>query len=380
MPRVLGVTHLMAFDERSGLAPLSGAERHLLELIRGQLADGLDVELVMLVGDSGSMLQQTALELQERGARVFVLSGPRPSWVPIRRLARLLVVFPLIALLRSRRDRVIHTHLEFASVLGRAAAVMAGCSYLVDTAHSDEPKWSAQRWRAVLRLLAFVTPVQIAISEAVAHHLKVRVGLPESRVTVVRYGIAAPTTLAVAEARTRLGLTSGGLVVGFVGRLAPEKNVHVLLKAAARLPKVRFSVIGTGPLEDELRAAAFGATNVTFHGYRPDAADLIAGFDVFCLPSAWEGLGLVLLEAMHRGVPVVASAAGAIPEVLDECGVLVPPGDDLALASALSALLEDEPRRRALRDAGIARARHEFSLDRMVAQTSLAYARAVMGS
>jgi glycosyltransferase involved in cell wall biosynthesis len=150
--------------------------------------------------------------------------------------------------------------------------------------------------------------------------------------------------------RQELGLPEDALVVGTVGSLTPKKDHHTLLRAAARaarsVPGLRVVVVGQGPLEDDLRAAAGDlgiGEAVLFTGHREDARRLLGAFDVFALPSLHEGLPISLLEAMARARPVVASRAGGMPEVVTDGrdGLLVPVGDAPALGDALVRLLRN---------------------------------------
>jgi glycosyltransferase involved in cell wall biosynthesis len=146
-----------------------------------------------------------------------------------------------------------------------------------------------------------------------------------------------------------------------VAHLYPRKDVAGLLQAMARLRSAAvLRVVGSGPELDRLKALAgslgLGA-RAEFAGH-VSFARLAAEYRraaVFCLPSREEGFGIVFLEAMAAGLPVVAAHAGAAPEVLGGSGVLVPPGDPAALASALEALLADPMRRAALAADGLRR-------------------------
>jgi glycosyltransferase involved in cell wall biosynthesis len=124
---------------------------------------------------------------------------------------------------------------------------------------------------------------------------------------------------------------------------------------------VRAVIVGTGPLEEELRASAesLGITAlVTFTGMRTDVDELLPAFDVFVLSSRFEGLPIALLEAMGAGLPSVVTAVGGIPEVVDDGieGILVPAGDLGAFTSALEKLLGDPELRRAMGRAAEVRA------------------------
>jgi glycosyltransferase involved in cell wall biosynthesis len=148
------------------------------------------------------------------------------------------------------------------------------------------------------------------------------------------------------------------------------------------MPQLHIAIAGRGELENELRAraAALGVTD-RFHllGLRGDVDNVLAGADIFVLPSLSEGVPLALLEAMLAARPVIATAVGEVPTVLDHgrAGVLVPAGDAAALASALGGLLTDTDRRRQLSDAALQRASEEYSLDRMMERYIAIYAKLI---
>jgi glycosyltransferase involved in cell wall biosynthesis len=167
------------------------------------------------------------------------------------------------------------------------------------------------------------------------------------------------------EARRRLGVADDRLLVGTVANFKPVKG-HIHLIEAARavrdvVPDVCFVLIGEGAEESRLRAQVEGLglrDTVLFAGMRDDAAELTAAFDIFALPSLYEGFGVALLEAMAAGTAIVASNTGGIPEVLanGRHGVLVEPADSADMADALVALLKDPTRRAALAEGARARA------------------------
>jgi glycosyltransferase involved in cell wall biosynthesis len=178
-------------------------------------------------------------------------------------------------------------------------------------------------------------------------------------------------------------------VIGFVGRLVPEKGIDILLRAVAALQgsdlahPVRLHLVGEGPLRSELQALAMQlaiADRVEFLGPRTPAqiADLLCSFDLVALPSrttpVWkEQLGRALLEAMACGVPVIGSDSGAIPEVVGDAGLIVPEGDAAALADAMARLLSSPELRRELSRRGRARVEMHYSQRRLAEQTLAVY-------
>ena len=159
-----------------------------------------------------------------------------------------------------------------------------------------------------------------------------------------------------------------------VAHLYPRKDVATLLEAMALVPDALLRVVGTGPELPHLRAGArrLGlAQRVELLGH-VSFEKLAAEYgraNVFCLPSRQEGFGIVFLEAMAAGLPIVAARAAALPEVVPdgECGILVPPGDAPALAKALDRLLNDPDERRRLGEAGRRRV-EQFDAPRVAAQ------------
>jgi glycosyltransferase involved in cell wall biosynthesis len=180
------------------------------------------------------------------------------------------------------------------------------------------------------------------------------------------------------EALEALGVPAGVPVLGNVAALTGHKDHATLVEAMARLrprfPDARLVVAGEGELrpalEAQVRDRGLG-DRVVFAGFRRDLDRLLPAFSVFCLSSRLEGLGTSLLDAMSFGLPVVATAAGGIPEAVEDgvSGRVVPPGDAGALAEALADLLGDDERRRAYGAAGRRRFLERFTADHMVDET-----------
>jgi len=167
-------------------------------------------------------------------------------------------------------------------------------------------------------------------------------------------------------------------IVGTVSRLVEQKGLDTLLAAVpavvARRPDVRFVLVGDGPLRSELERRAAGLP-VEVLGERDDVPDQLARFDVFVLPSRFEGLCLAVIEAQAAGVPVVATPVGGIVETVvpGETGTLVPVDDPAALAAAISGVLDDPAAAGAMALEARRRARSRFSVDAMVEKTLALY-------
>ena len=272
----------------------------------------------------------------------------------------------LHAALRDERADLLHTHGHFglntvARVAGRlAGAAVVAHMHIENIFHPSPPVRAAQLAldRATARLCARI----LAVSEATSRAL-VREGYPRDRLQVVYNGVEPTDAPAVRLAPAPVVLE--------VARLAAVKGQLELVRALPELPGTHAVLVG-GDLEaggaferriaEEARRRGV-ADRVVLAGEQADVPSLLAGCEVVCLPSHAEGLPLVLLEAMAAGKPVVATAVGGTPELVvdGETGLLVPPGDPAALATALRSLLDDPARAEALGEAGRRRVRERFS-------------------
>jgi glycosyltransferase involved in cell wall biosynthesis len=181
--------------------------------------------------------------------------------------------------------------------------------------------------------------------------------------------------------RARLGLAPDDVVVVTVGRLAPQKNLGLVLDVAARLAgraDLTFLLAGDGPLHEELAARVRRErARVRLLGAVDDVASLLAAADLMLLTSTWEARALVAQEALLAGLPLVSTRVGGIAELVGEAAVLVPPGDAASAASAVAALADDPGRRTALAAAGRHRALGWPDEDRVASDLAATYARLV---
>jgi len=351
------------------LTGVSGSEGHLLALLPALRALGIDARFLGL-DVPGSDAPRFYAALDELGVpHQSVRCGPDVSI----RMAR-----DVVRAVKAQRPSLLHTHLVHADVYGALAARLLRVP-LVSTRHNDD-RYLLGPFRYVDR--AFARPARrlIAISDAVRRFLE-QAGHQPAKLTTIRYGLdelpSAPSEPTPGEA----GIPADVPLALAVGRLIAQKDHATLLRAFAlvrsTVPDAHLAILGGGPLEAETRALVAeldleGA--VTLPG-RTDIRDWLERADVFVHTSRWEGFGIVLLEAMLAGLPVVATRVSAVPEVVadGETGVLVEAGDVDGLAAALQELLSDRERARALGEAGRRRAREEFSVARMAERTQAVY-------
>ncbi len=214
-------------------------------------------------------------------------------------------------------------------------------------------------WYAACARLARV----VTVSEAAARAL-VGVGVPRQHISLIPPGVAPRAAVSPAPEKP---------VVGAVSRLSREKNVALLLEAftliVKKLPEARLEIFGDGPERTSLEALAAKlgiARATTFHGYVERAMET-ARFSVCVVPSAREAFGMAALEAMSRGIPVVATRVGGLPEVIEdgETGRLVPQNDARVITDAALELLGDKERAARMGEAGRLRAARLFTEEKM---------------
>ncbi|PZN11007.1 MAG: glycosyltransferase family 4 protein [Bacillota bacterium] len=317
----------------------------------------------------GLFVQKQVEALRGAGVQVDVLAMPRRGSGWRGRLAYGLWALRGLGRLARRYDAV-HAHYAVPSgVLGLWYRRLRGRP-LVVTVHGSDVLVLPERFPRLAPLLRRVLTGAdhvIAVSNFLRQRVMERFGVPPGRITVQSAGIDTrvfrPEAPGAAEVRARYGQQP---LVVFTGNLIRRKGVDVLIQAFARvrerLGSGHLLLVGPPVEEDyheilrERVAALHLEEHVTFAGPLPPAevAAAMAAADVFVLPSLDEGLGLVVLEALACGVPVVASRVGGIPEIVQDgdFGLLVPPGDVNALAGAIRRVLEDASFRERARQYG----------------------------
>jgi glycosyltransferase involved in cell wall biosynthesis len=368
-PRRIRVLQVITSLERGG------AENHLLALLTHADRAAFDFETAVLSGE-GELVRV----FRDAGIQVHLLEA-RSRFDPfaLRRLVRLL---------RAGRYDIVHSHLFRADIFAGLAVGQLGehAPLLVSTRHNDDRFFLNPFVGIAHYMISSRQDLIIAISDHIARFTVSRGVRYPARVRRVYHGMEPNVTEALERdgqlIRAELGLGPQDFLVGNVGRLALQKGQRHLILAMPllleRVPRAHAVIAGRGDLEEYLRDLSVEvgvADRVHVLGPRRDVPALMHAIDVFAMPSIWEGFGLVLLEAMSAGRPIVASRVATIPEiVLDgETGVLVPAGDPVALAEALAGLAHDSEQARRYGEAGRERLRRQFSIDKMVGDTELLY-------
>jgi glycosyltransferase involved in cell wall biosynthesis len=345
-----------------------GMEHFVVRLATAQRLEGHDAR-VLAIRD-GPLTRDCA----ENGVPWRVLGGGGT----LSRAAR------AVLYLARARPHVAHAHNATSLQFAVLAKVVSGARVVL-TDHGQTHLRGLVRAPSAFEVAH--TDAVAAVSDATLRASSFGHGAPLR--TVVYNGVDLPTQPSDRTAmRARLRLADQPIAI-MVAAMEPVKRHRVVLDAIARVrgrgARVTLLLVGDGPERSAVEARAaelgLGPDVVRFLGYRTDVGDLLGASDILVLPSASEGLPMCILEAMAHGLPVVASAVGGIPELVQHgrTGLLVPPDDAAALSDALQRLLVDPGARRALGGAGRSRVSCEFSFDLSVAGYDALYARLAIG-
>ncbi len=342
---------------------MGGQERVAFDLATSQLRAGCWVAALSMAPPPDGPL---AAEFRAAGALVDRVARPRPGVDPL--------LIPRIARWLLQHDvELVHTHNRFALIYGAPAARLAGAR-VVHTKHGNNPRGGKRLVAG--NLAGRLVHAFVAVSPETAEFARKRREADERRLLVIPNGIELgrfhPAPAGRDRVRRELGIDADAWVIGTVGRIAPEKNQALLVQAMAPLlgPKVRLVIAGDGPLLTALteRVGSLGvAGSVHLLGARKDVPDILNALDTFALSSDTEGLPLVVPEAMATGLPVISTAVGGVPSVIDDgqTGFLVPKGDEQALRDRAAALRADPAASRAMGQRARSAAVTRFSAERM---------------
>jgi glycosyltransferase involved in cell wall biosynthesis len=338
---------------------VGGLEKLLVEFARHADRAHFDLRFISLT-TRGTL----AGDLERHGWPVIALEEPgglQPG-----------LVLRLAQLFRRERIDVVHTHDERPLLYGAAAARLARVPRVVHTRHGQKAR-NTRRQVVLFRLAASLADRVACVSDDAAT-LTLREGVAPRRVRTVRNGIDLARF-------AYTGPAPDGPVVT-VARLSPEKDVATLVRAAAvavrEMLSFRLEVAGDGvcmPALRQLTAELGLEEHVRFHGEVRDIPALLGRARLFVLPSVEEGISLTLLEAMARGLPVVATRIGGNPEVVadGETGLIVPAREPEIMARAMLQLLNDPEKGRRMGQAGRLRVETHFDVRRMVSAYEALY-------
>jgi glycosyltransferase involved in cell wall biosynthesis len=354
-----------------------GAEEHALSILAGMRAYGFEPYL--------------AAPAPLIAAMQPALSEAEVKCLPIEFLSRfdVLAGAHLLRFLRRENIALLHCHLFTASLYGAGIARMAGVGRVLETCHGPEVWRMGKGLRAsfwVDRQVGRLVDTYIAVSHAAARHLIENKRVPKNKIRVIHNGrdldrFASVDSRRRQATRAALGLGDEPTILT-LARLEEQKGHRHLIDAVAitaeRRPNVITLLAGEGPLEAILRArcAALGITErVRFLGYRRDVPELLEAADFVVLPSLYEGLPLVAIEALAARRPMIATEVDGTPEVVinERTGLLVPPSNPIALAAAIERLLDSPALALRLASDGYKFVRENFAVRRQLDQTVALY-------
>lgn len=337
--------------------PVGGAESAVLGLTAGLAEAGVGVVLGVLADASSTPFIDRA---RAEGRQVEVIQAPGRAywrdWSGLRRLVR------------DHRIGLVHTHGYRADMMGYLAGRSEGIP-VVCTAHGFTDGSAKNRLNQSLANLALRRDsAVIAVSAPLAARLAAA-GVDPARIVTIPNAWRPPSAPPFGRdaARASLGLEGAGPLVGWVGRLSHVKGADIALEAMALVRDTGATLVFVGDGPDraalEAQASALGlGTRARFVGSVPVASAILPAFDALVLSSRSEGTPMILLEAIHAGVPIVASAVGGVPDLVpDGTGLLVPSGDPAALASAVDEVLAHADPARARARAARAHVAERFS-------------------
>lgn len=296
-------------------------------------------------------------------------------------------IWRLSRLLAKEKPQLLHMHGLKSIMIATPAARLVGCKTLLFTAHNNLPMPDSHWYKIsrgwINRYLLNSQQRIVCVSEAMRGQLVKLV--PEHRVVTIYNGVSFlefPGGVAYDLARETMGVSREFTVVGTVARLIREKGLYTLLEAASILknilPKLKFVIVGDGPERAQLesfRDALNLKSHVIFLGYQDNVPLLMAGWDVFVLPSFSEGLSVSVLEAMASRLPVVVSDLPSMRELIiqGKGGLLTRPQDSPGLAAAILNILKDREKAKIMGDYNYQRVRQVFSVENMVERTGHLY-------
>lgn len=362
----------------------AGVGRHALDLVRGLSAAGWDTHLIYSPSRMGTGFRRSLEAMPAVTAVPLVMKRPvhpHDTWT----------AWKVAQYLRERGPfDLVHGHSSKGGAIARMAGKLAGVksAYTPNALVTMNPELGplkSKLYGAAERILGRIGTVLIAVSDFEAEHA-VSLGIDPETVTVVGNGIPLERLPDRDTVREELGLDSDALVVGFVGRLFDQKAPDVLLKAFAKATTHETAIlamVGDGPLRPEMEALTekLGiSSRIRWLGAQ-NGQRCMPAFDLFVLPSNYEGMPYVVLEAAHAGLPIIATRVSGVASVVrdGENGFTVAIGDVDSMATALDALISNADLRKEFSRTSLSRIQ-EWTVERMVGDTLRVYDQILGGS
>lgn len=362
---------------------MGGAQRYVFDLATHISKEQFDV--VVACGGTGRKGTENGM-LEKRLNQANIRTVHIKNFIRnVSVVSDIRVLLELITLFRTERPDVVHLNSSKAVVLGALAGRVADVPHIVGTVHGWAFNETRPWWQKKVLALGHLLGVALCHTTIVVSK-KDRAQIASwpfvKKVIAIHNGVDSVDLVPRADARNNLGLDYDALVIGSIGELTENKNYKLFVEAMTLLQqepqkKHSFVVIGAGEEQERLQALAKekGLGDTVFVGYKENAAQFLAAFDVFVLPSQKEGLPYVLLEAGLAGLPVVATDIGGVSEIIEhtKTGLLVPPAHFEELSHAVRELIRQPAKQKEYGHALQEKIKKEFSLEKMVRETSAVY-------
>lgn len=321
--------------------------------------------------------------VRELNVPVYCVAPPpgRTDYFLFRRVA---------SLLRLKNADVIHTHNTQPFIDGTLGAVLAGVRTII---HTDHARQFPDKLRYMLaeKAMSLLSYRVVGCSEHTSMNLHKYERISKRKLITIENGID-PSRFRIEidplEKRRQLNIKASGPIIGVAARLSAQKGIRYLIDAMPlvlqRIPNATLVIAGEGELEGELRERTAELNlhdSVRFIGPRNDIPELLKLFTVYVLPSLWEGLPMVILEAMAAGCPVIATDVGGNRRAVEDgvSGSLVKPAHSVELAESILRLLSSPSNLAQFRTAAVRKFEREFSADIMTGKYMKLYQRQEIG-
>lgn len=351
-----------------GDSSLAGAPRHLLSIVENLDMDKFDIHVICPPGPLAGEIRNLRRHLDL-------------DTIPMHSRLDLAAISKIRRAIKHLKPNIIHIHGTRAGSLGRLAAIGFNIPVIY-----TEHLWTKQ-YRLSNRFLTFFhyaanwfldlfTNLNIAVSGAVKEFLIESNISHEGKIKVIYNGIE-PT-----KAQAKVFASDKEIIIGTVGTLNLTKGIQFLIRALPKIlpefPQVKLEIVGEGPYKKKLMKETHRlklAKNIIFSGFVADVEKEMARWDIYIQPSISESFGLAIIQAMFVGLPVVATRAGGIPEVVTEnkSGLLVEAAKPQALTEAILMLCRDQKLARAMGHEGKLEARLRFHLKDMINELEKTY-------
>lgn len=358
---MISIIHLIPTIDRGG------AENHLQSLIEKQISNNYSIVVIHLKGKP-----YWKSYFEENGVKVFKYKS----------------IFQLISIIKKHDIQILHAHLQVPEILSSITYLFFPKFKLVFSRHNDAYSRFLPKWLNPIfyQLISKRGSKIICISKNVYNFCSNNLGLNKEKLEIIYYGISKKTydpkqidETELNEIKNELNLKNE-FIIGTVARLHPQKSLHTLIQAFYDFSKEvlnsKLIIVGEGDLEDQLKMQVEELDlreKVIFTGKRSEIPIFYKIFNIFVLCSIYEGLGLVLLEAMAAEKPIIGTNAGAIPDIISNCGIIVEKENTTAISIELLRLYNNPKIIQKMIKKGVDDIDQKFTLERMFSQTHQLY-------